>query len=81
MTAQRPRIALMVGSARPVRIGDQLGASIAEIVRGAADVDVEVLDLRELALPILDEPVMAGMNQYAHDHTRRGPRRSPLSTA
>ena len=31
MTGIRPRIAIIVGSARPVPIGDQLGAEIARV--------------------------------------------------
>ncbi|WP_431804745.1 NADPH-dependent FMN reductase [Microbacterium sp. bgisy203] len=71
MSHPRPRIAVIVGSARPVRIGDQLGASIAAVIDDAVDADIRVLDLRDIALPMLDEPVMAALGQYAHDHTKR----------
>ncbi|WP_448231910.1 NADPH-dependent FMN reductase [Microbacterium lacticum] len=70
MTGIRPRIAIIVGSARPVRIGDQLGAEIARVVEASSDADVRTLDLREIGLPMLDEPLMAALGQYAHAHAR-----------
>ncbi len=66
MTGIRPRIAIMVGSARPVRIGDQLGAEIARVVEASSDADVRTLDLCGIGLPMLDEPLMAALGQYAH---------------
>lgn len=70
MTGIRPRIAIMVGSARPVRIGDQLGAEIARVVEASSDADVRTLDLCGIGLPMLDEPLMAALGQYAHAHAR-----------
>ena len=70
MTGIRPRIAIIVGSARPVSIGDQLGAEIARVVEASSDADVRTLDLREIGLPMLDEPLMAALGQYAHAHAR-----------
>ncbi|MFE6996635.1 NADPH-dependent FMN reductase [Microbacterium sp. NPDC057659] len=69
MSETQPRISIIVGSARPVRIGRQLADSIAEVLRGSTSADVRILDLREIDLPMLDEPLMAGMNQYANPHT------------
>lgn len=69
MSQTRPRISLIVGSARPVRIGHQLSDATASVIADTVDADVQILDLAEIALPMLDEPLMAGMNQYSHDHT------------
>lgn len=65
------RVLLVVGSARPVRVGDQLAAQIKPILE-AAGAEVTVADLAELGLPLLDEPVMAAASggDYAHEHTR-----------
>lgn len=69
MSQNRPRISLIVGSARPVRIGRQLTDATASVFADTVDADIQVLDLAEISLPMLDEPLMAGMNQYSHDHT------------
>src|SRR5687767_10590549 len=64
-----PRVSVVIASTRPKRIGHQ----VAEWVLAAvpADFEVSVHDLRELALPFLDEPGQPADGNYAHDHTRR----------
>lgn len=69
MSELPPRISIIVGSARPVRIGRQLADTIAEVLTESTSAAVRILDLREIDLPMLDEPLMAGMNQYANPHT------------
>lgn len=64
-------ILLVVGSTRPVRVGDQLAEQIAPLVSEGAGLPVRIVDLAELGLPLLNEPVMAGASSdYAHEHTR-----------
>lgn len=67
----RPLVRLVVGSTRPVRVGDQLAEVLAPVIGEAADADVEVVDLAELALPLLDEPRMPVLGDYVHEHSRR----------
>lgn len=64
-----PVISIIVGSTRPVRIGRQLADSIAAIFSTHLDAEVRVLDLAEIGLPLLDEPLMAAMHQYQNPHT------------
>jgi NAD(P)H-dependent FMN reductase len=63
------RIGIVTASTRPHRIGHRVAAW----VKGLSPTGVEVveIDLRELALPLLDEPEMPSTGQYAHEHTRR----------
>ncbi|HET9020764.1 MAG TPA: NAD(P)H-dependent oxidoreductase [Ornithinibacter sp.] len=63
------RIGIVTASARPRRIGHHVTAW----VTGLAPDDVELvqIDLRELALPLLDEPEMPSDGHYAHEHTRQ----------
>jgi NAD(P)H-dependent FMN reductase len=63
------RIGIVTASTRPHRIGHR----VATWVEGLAPEGVEVvdIDLRALALPLLDEPEMPSTGQYAHEHTRR----------
>lgn len=60
---------IIIGSTRPVRVGDQIAGVVDRIMRERG-VDTEVVDLRELNLPLLDEPKAAATGQYAHEHTR-----------
>jgi NAD(P)H-dependent FMN reductase len=69
-TATRPLVTLVVGSTRPIRVGDQIGQALAPVIAEEADARVEVVDLRDLALPLLDEPRMPALGDYAHDHTK-----------
>lgn len=70
------RLGIVVGSTRPGR----KAAAVAEWVRqtsqrhpdvASGGVEVTLVDLAEVALPLLDEPVPAAFATYAHDHTRR----------
>lgn len=63
-------IRIIVGSTRPVRVGDQLASALAPLLASATGAEVETVDLRQLALPMLDEPRMPALGGYAHDHTK-----------
>jgi NAD(P)H-dependent FMN reductase len=70
------RIAVIVGSTRPTRQGDQVGRWTAEVTRRhpavvAGTATVELVDLTDFALPLLDEPVPALFRSYRHAHTVR----------
>ncbi len=61
---------IVVTSTRPRR----LGPVVADWVRNHAPTDgfaVEVIDLADLALPLLDEPEMPSTGIYRHGHTLR----------
>ncbi|GAA4902760.1 NAD(P)H-dependent FMN reductase [Stackebrandtia albiflava] len=66
-------IGVIVGSTRPGRIGGDVGSWAAGVLSGVAEVDL--IDLREVGLPFLDEPEHAGTGVYAHAHTRAWSRR------
>jgi NAD(P)H-dependent FMN reductase len=63
------RIGIVTASTRPRRIGHHVAAW----VRGLAPGGVELVDvdLRELDLPLLDEPEMPSDGHYVHEHTKR----------
>lgn len=69
------RIAVVVGSTRPGRRGDQVARWVLEQARARTQVDAgveyELVDLAEFGLPLLDEPVPAAIGDYRHEHTRR----------
>lgn len=61
---------VIVGSTRPVRVGDQLAEHVIPILEEASGHTSNVIDLRELALPFLDEPRQPSDGNYVHEHTR-----------
>ncbi|MFE1886462.1 NADPH-dependent FMN reductase [Streptomyces diastatochromogenes] len=67
------RIGVIIGSTRPGRNGEQVARWVrdvaAEHVGDAAD--FELVDLKDHALPLLDEAVPARMAPGRHPHTRR----------
>jgi NAD(P)H-dependent FMN reductase len=63
------RIGIVTASTRPNRIGHHVASWVSDLApEGAQLVPV---DLRELALPLLDEPEMPSEGHYVHEHTRR----------
>jgi NAD(P)H-dependent FMN reductase len=66
------RLNVIVASTRPGRVGDQVGAWFASVARANSDFDVRLVDLVEMGLPMLDEPVPAiDATEYQQEHTRR----------
>lgn len=51
----KPRIALIVGSTRPTRFADKPAQWMLKQARARADLDVELVDLRDHPLPFFDE--------------------------
>ncbi len=72
------RVSVVIASTRPTRIGHHVADWVLESLadRATRDADspevaVTVHDLREIALPFLDEPGQPADGNYLHDHTRR----------
>ncbi|GAA1495512.1 NADPH-dependent FMN reductase [Paeniglutamicibacter kerguelensis] len=68
-STERPLIKVIVGSVRPVRVGDQIAAALAPVLAEASGARVEIIDLAGLALPMLDEPMMPAMGNNQKPHT------------
>jgi NAD(P)H-dependent FMN reductase len=64
------RIGIIIGSTRPNRIGDQVATWVHDIASARSDAEFEVIDLRDLDLPHLNEPVPAALGRYQHEHTK-----------
>ena len=54
MTA-KPRIAVIIGSTRPTRFADKPAQWVLKQAQARGDFDVELVDLRDFALPFFDE--------------------------
>ncbi len=66
------RIAIVTGSTRPGRRADQVAAWVLDTAREhAPGTAFEIVDVAELGLPLLDEPVPAAIGDYRNSHTLR----------
>ena len=65
------RIAVVVGSTRPTRICLGIAEQILGVIQQGSPLRYELLDLAEVNLPLLDEPLKAALQQYEHEHTRQ----------
>jgi NAD(P)H-dependent FMN reductase len=64
------RIAVVVGSTRPTRICRGIAEWVRDALHQKSPLSYELIDLAEIDLPFLDEPLKAALGQYAHGHTR-----------
>lgn len=64
-------IGIIIGSTRPGRFGSQPGQWLFDLAQGRGDATYDLIDLAEVALPLLDEPVPPSMHQYQHEHSKR----------
>lgn len=71
-------ILFVIGSTRPVRNGGPIGEATLPVVQSATDREVSVVDLRDLALPFVDEPLQAASGVYQQPHTQAWAARPPL---
>jgi len=62
---------VIVASVRPTRVGGAVGDWVLEHARSREGLNVEVADLRELALPIMNEPNHPRLHDYQFEHTKR----------
>ncbi len=63
-------VAVISGSASPNRTGAPIVDWIAGRLRQRDGIEVDVVDLQELALPFYDEPNLPRLRQYVHQHTK-----------
>lgn len=61
---------IIVASTRQGRMGDRVGRWFEGVARKHGAFDIEFIDLADVDLPLLDEPMHPRLRQYRHDHTR-----------
>lgn len=64
------RIAVVIGSTRPTRICPGIAAWSKRALAADSPLSYELLDLAEVDLPMLDEPLKAALNDYRNEHTK-----------
>lgn len=65
------RVATIIGSTRPGRIGEAVGRWVHGIAAQRGDAEFELVDLADLELPLLDEPIPPSQGKYSKEHTKR----------
>jgi NAD(P)H-dependent FMN reductase len=66
----RPVLQIISASTRPGRKGIAVARWVQQLAREHGGFDVELVDLAEVALPVLDEPNHPRLGQYVHQHTK-----------
>lgn len=64
------KIAVIIGSTRPGRLGESVARWVYEIARQRTDAEFELVDIKEFTLPLLDEAVPPSLGQYTKEHTK-----------
>jgi NAD(P)H-dependent FMN reductase len=65
-----PKIAIIIGSTRPGRVGEAVARWVHENASERAGVEYEIVDLLDYDLPHLDEALPPAYGQYANEHTK-----------
>lgn len=63
-------IAILLGSTRPNRRGEAVAQWVHEHARQRTNANYTLIDLREVDLPLFDEPRSPALGQYEHAHTK-----------
>jgi NAD(P)H-dependent FMN reductase len=64
------KVAIIIGSTRPGRVGEQVARWVYNLARARADADYELVDIAAFDLPLLDEPAPPSSGQYSKPHTK-----------
>jgi NAD(P)H-dependent FMN reductase len=64
------RIAIIIGSTRPGRVGEAVARWVHEIANLRNDAQYELVDIQDFNLPLLDEPIPPSRGQYSKEHTK-----------
>ncbi|MDO5049935.1 MAG: NAD(P)H-dependent oxidoreductase [Actinomycetaceae bacterium] len=66
----KPVLQVIIASTRPKRVGGFVGEWFAEAAKEHGDFEVQVADLRELDLPMMNEPNHPRMHDYQYEYTK-----------
>lgn len=69
--AEQKKIGVILGSTRPVRAGEPVAKWVIEKAQATNTQQFELIDLKELDLPLLNETNSAITGKYEHDHTKQ----------
>jgi NAD(P)H-dependent FMN reductase len=63
-------IGIIVGSTRPGRKADVVGQWVHDLAKKRNDADYRLIDLMDIDLPLLDEPLPPSLGKYSKPHTK-----------
>lgn len=69
------KLAIIISSTRPGRLGPSVGAWFTDRAKKHAVFNIDLIDLGEVNLPLFDEPIPPMMNQYTNAHTKEWAKR------
>jgi NAD(P)H-dependent FMN reductase len=64
------KLAIIIGSTRPNRVGESVARWVYQIAQQRRDAEFELVDFRDFNLPLLDEPVPPSQGNYSQPHTK-----------
>jgi NAD(P)H-dependent FMN reductase len=64
------KLSVVIGSTRPGRAGLPVGQWFFERAKAHGKFDVDLVDLKALNLPLMDEPKHPRLGEYEHEHTK-----------
>ena len=70
MERQKLKVAIILGSTRPGRIGEAVARWVYDIAKKRSDAEFEYVDIKDFNLPLLDEPIPPSQGQYTKEHTK-----------
>ena len=65
------QLKIIIASTRPGRKGRMVGNWFAELSQQYSKFNVEILDLKEINLPFMDEAAHPKMKRYEHEHSKQ----------
>lgn len=65
------QLKIIIGSTRPSRKGPIVADWFLEIAKQHSDFEIELLDLKEINLPFMDEPEHPRLQKYTKAHTKK----------
>lgn len=65
------KIAIIIGSTRPGRVGKKVAKWYLEQVSAIKAAEFEIVDINDQNLPLLDEPIPPAAGKYQNDHTKK----------
>jgi len=64
------KIAIILGSTRPGRVGEAVAKWVYEIAQKRGNAEYELIDVKDSNLPLLDEAVPPSQGKYSQPHTK-----------
>lgn len=64
------KVAIILGSTRPGRVGEAVAKWVYEIAGKRSDAEFELIDIRDQNLPLLDEEILPSLGKYRQPHTK-----------